>query len=158
MNAHINEGAVGTLQKGGGNVQTVKVTDLMPEGEGDKIHISYLKIDVEGFDIAAIESSLPLLQNRSFGSLHPRTPRIHFPGSRLVHLHLSRKIRFRSHRHSPACRPIIPVLTSKFTAPQASFKRGCRVWAAESMDFGHQRCLRASKGDRDSRKGGPKRV
>jgi hypothetical protein len=64
---------VGTLQKGtGGDVQTVKVTDLIPEGEGGKIHISYLKIDVEGFDIAAIESSMPLLQNRFFGSLRPR--------------------------------------------------------------------------------------
>ena len=50
-NAAVNEGAIGTVVIGGGNIQSVTIPELVPAGVTT---ISYLKIDVEGFDIAAI--------------------------------------------------------------------------------------------------------
>jgi hypothetical protein len=119
------------------------VTDLIPEGEGGKIHISYLKIDVEGFDIAAIESSLPLLQNRSFGSLHPRTPCIHFHGSRFVHVLHFPGSRFGTCFTSPAhvlARASLPRLTfcARASLPRLTF---CARASLPRLTF----CARASR-------------
>jgi FkbM family methyltransferase len=56
--AEINEGAVATVTMHGGSIQAVPVTDIAPPDT----RVSFLKIDVEGVEIAAMRSAFPLLR------------------------------------------------------------------------------------------------
>ncbi len=60
VDAHIAEGAVGTIQKTPGNIPAYPMDELVPRNTD----ISFLKIDVEGSDIEALQSSYSLFGDK----------------------------------------------------------------------------------------------
>ena len=63
-NHNINEGAIGTIVKGvsgRGQIQTHPIADIVPQNATE---IAYMKVDVEGVELAALISAVPLFKKR----------------------------------------------------------------------------------------------
>ena len=63
-NHNINEGAIGTIVKGvsaRGQIQTHPIADIVPQNTSE---IAFMKVDVEGVELAALISAVPLFRKR----------------------------------------------------------------------------------------------